>query len=519
MSIPKEPRQIMINLMYLVLTAMLALNISTEILHAFKVINDSITKSNAAISDKTGKLYKDFQDNEDQIVNHDRVKPFNDKAKIVKSESQQMIDYLENWKKRMITITGGYEDSTPGQVVYHSESDINTSTDILVEAHGGDTVKQKLLEFRTKILSILSPENKQKLESQIPVKIEDPKKNEDNPKGDWTFGMFHNTPLVAVIALMSKFQNDVRNSEALMIQALYNEAHQTEIKFDEIQAFGVPKTSYVLAGQKVEAEIMMVAFNKSAAITPNVPGGHISKVENGVAHWETVAGGVGEQTVRGNVTIDLGSRKEPKQFEFKYMVGSTGGSMQLDKMNVFYIGVPNPVTVSAAGYSLEDVYLDVPGATITAGTVKGKYNITVSKAGKVMAAIMAKTKDKGNVKVGEMEVRVKSIPDPIAEVGGKSTGAMPSNIFRVQKGVNAALKNFEFDTRFVVTNFTLTIIPRRGEVKGPFAVNGTLFAGNGQLTQAMNMIGPGDKVLIDDIKAKGPDGRNRSLIGIFLSLN
>ena len=99
MSLPKEPRQLMINLMYLVLTAMLALNVSSEILHAFKTINQSISSSNTSIQDKNNKLYQSFDEQQNQTGQEARVKPFNDRAKQVRAAAQEMYDYLESWKQ------------------------------------------------------------------------------------------------------------------------------------------------------------------------------------------------------------------------------------------------------------------------------------------------------------------------------------------------------------------------------------------------------------------------------------
>src|SRR5690606_17217133 len=140
-------------------------------------------------------------------------------------------------------------------------------------------------------------------------------------------------------------------------------------------------------------------------------------------YWEANASGVGLQTVRGTVTIDMGGQPITQPYEFQYMVGSTGASIQLDKMNVFYIGVPNPITISAAGYAIEDVSVSIPDAKITPGAEKGKYIIETSKPGKVFAAINAKT-ETGTKQVGGMEVRVKYIPDPVAKIGGKQSGGL-----------------------------------------------------------------------------------------------
>lgn len=513
MSMPKEPRQLMINLMYLVLTAMLALNVSSEILHAFETINQSITSSNKAIEEKNGKLYDALNAQEAQEASRDRVKPYNDKAKQVKTAAADMIKYLEDWKEKVVQESGGREEN--GDI--KRKDNIDASTLLLVEKKGGDEIKNKLVQLRELMLSVVKPEVKDQLANDLPMKVVNPLKTDNNPQADWSTGNFYNMPTMAVVTLLAKFQNDIRNSEAVIVNELSNEAGNEQFKFDAMAAIAVPKNSYVLAGQKVEANIMIAAYNK--AVNPQVTssGGRVSKVENGVASWETVASGVGQQTVRGTVTLDMGARKETQPYEFTYMVGSEGASMQLDKMNVFYIGVPNPITVSAAGYSLEDVSVDIPGATVKGGAAKGKFEVVVAKPGNVMANIMAKTAT-GIKKVGSMEIRVKRIPDPVAKVGGINGGAMFSSIFKSQLGVVAALDNFDFDARFVVTSFEFSVVPKRGEPIGPFPVRSARFDANSQVVQAIERCKPGDKVYIEEIQARGPDGTTRKLGTVGLTL-
>ena len=511
MSIPKEPRQIMINLMYLVLTAMLALNVSSEILHAFQTINQSITESNKSIEDKNTKTYKALDDQEAQTGQEARVKPFNDKAKQVKTAAADMVKYLDTWKEKIIEESGGREDD--GDI--KRKDNIDASTRLLVELRGGDEIKKKLGDLRNLMLSVVA--NKDQMASNLPIKVGDVQKSDNNPQADWATAYFYNMPTMAVITLLSKFQNDIRNGEAAVVNQLAKEAGDIQVKFDEIQAIAVPKNSYVLAGQKVEASIMLAAYNK--AVNPQVTssGGRVTKVENGLATWETTASGVGQQKVRGTVTLDMGGRVEKRDYEFNYVVGSEGASMQLDKMNVFYIGVPNPVTVSAAGYSLEDVSLSIPDANIAAGGAKGKFIITVSKPGKIIAGIVAKTAT-GTKTVGSQEIRVKRIPDPQAKIGSQGSGTMLTNIFKAQLGVLAVLENFDFDARLVVTSFDFSVVPKRGEAIGPFSVKGSRFDGNAQVVQSINRLKPGDKVYIEEIKARGPDGTTRSLGTIGLSL-
>ncbi len=518
MSLPKEPRQLMINLMYLVLTAMLALNVSSEILHAFKTINESISSSNSSIKDKNDKIYKNLSELAADPVKGKNAKPFNDRAEEAKAASEELIKYLEDWKTRMIDATGGYEIGPDGKQEIKGQSDIDASTRLLVDGKGGDTVKQKITDLRKLLLSLVHPGNPEEFAQQMPLNIAEVEKNDNNPTADWKVAYFHNMPTVAVVTLMSKFQNDVRNSEAMVVNRLIEEAGESDFKFDEMTAIAVPKNSYVLAGQQVEASIMLAAYNK--AVNPEVSSssGRITKVENGVASWETVASGVGLQTVKGTVSINMGGGKsETRSYEFQYMVGSTGASIQLDKMNVFYIGVPNPITVSAAGYSIEDISVAIPGATITPKE-KGHYDIMVTKPGKVTASINAKTA-KGMESVGSMEIRVKTIPDPVGKVAGKTGGTIPAATFRAQAGIVAALDNFDFDAKFIVTSYEMSWLPKRGEYQTAGIVNSAYFKNNPLISDYMKKASIGDKVFIENIKARGPDGRTRSLSSIVLTLN
>ena len=506
MSLPKEPRQLMINLTYLVLTAMLALNVSSEILHAFKIINSSVGKSNDAINGKVNETLLALQANEDLPASHDRIKPFNDKAKLVHAEANKMYSYFQEWKERVIEESGGYEDSSTGEI--KREDNIDASTRLLVENRGGDSVKAKLTQFAQFLLSNVSDSVRNSLSRQLPIQIVEPGKSDNNPTGDWATGMFHNMPTLAAVTLFSKLQNDVRNSEALVINQLFKEADAKQIKFDAITAIAVPKQSYLLQGQPVEAEIMLAAYNKSVSPVISGSGGSVT-VSEGVGHWKGNANGVGMQTVRGTLTVDLGADKVTRDWSFQYMVGSAGASMQLDKMNVFYIGVPNPITISAAGYSLEDVSVNVPGATVTK-TGNGKYDVMVTTPGEVVATINARKQDGGPTTVGSQKVRVKLIPDPEAQVAGKSGGPIAANAAQVQTGVVAELKNFDFQARYVVTSFTFSVVKKRDpDLKGPYKSNGAYFSDDAR--RLLSGIKPGDRFFIDDIKAVGPDKRVRSL--------
>ncbi len=523
MAIPKEPRQLMINLMYLVLTALLALNVSNEILNAFKTLSVSIEASNKSIEQKTNELYTAIKENEKLPGQADKVRPYRIKADEVVKRSEEMIKYLNDWKRKIVMEAGGYSETDP--TMPDKPDNIDATTLLLVEKKGGDELKKKIMEMRQFFLEQVKSSDSGAMSSVMPLKIKPAIKNDHNPNADWAVENFDHMPSVAALALFAKFENDVRSSQAMVINRLFEEAHLDDIKFDTIAAVAVANQSYALEGDKIEASILLAAFNKAnkPIVTVQGGGGSTKPAVNGVVPWETVAKGTGLQTVRGVIKLETGTTPIERPWKFEYMVGTTGASMQLDKMNVFYIGVDNPVTVAAAGYSVEDVSLDIPGATVRDSSLKGHYVIRVDKAGKLQVSIKAKTKAGGIATVGGMEVRVKRIPDPVAKVGGSTGGFMEAAKFRIQIAPAAVLDAFDFDAKFKIISFAFSMLPKGKDYMGPFNVEnrtlGCRFGDNTNIRKAMEMARPGDKIFIEEIKAVGPDGTTRKLNSILLTLN
>src|SRR5690606_23121523 len=364
MSIPKEPRALMIQLMYLVLTAMLALNITREVLNAFNTINSSIEKSNSTIDEKNAKLYELFDLAEAKPEERDKVKPWNDKAKEVRKLSEEMIAYLAQLKDTVIARGGGLiQDDRTGEMVPAKMEDINVSTVYFVEVEKkGDELKAKLQGYIDQLLTYIDdPNEKEVFKSQIPIDLADYKPNDDNPRGDWATGTFNHVPVIGAVTLLSKFQNDVKNAEGFILERLYSKIHAEDIHIDDYKVIAVPNISYALAGDEITTTVTLAAYSKS--IRPEISSsvGGPTEVKDGIGIIKFRApNSPGLQTVRGNVTVPIRGERKSYPFEFTYMVGSTGASLGLDKMNVFYIGVDNPVTVSASGYNIEDIKLAIP---------------------------------------------------------------------------------------------------------------------------------------------------------------
>lgn len=503
----------MINLMYLVLTAMLALNITKEVLTAFTTINGSIEKSNSTIIGKNSAFYQTF-DEAEATADRDKVKPYNDKAKEIKAKSEEIYKLLETWKEDIITKSGGW-DVVKGVKEIKSPEDINTPTMLLVDQKKGDDIKKKLLDFSSFVMERVSePKDKERLSAQIPIQIKDLPRTEDNPSGDWSYGTFHNIPVVAAVAMFSKFQNDVKNTESMVLDYLASQVYLKAKKFDALIAIATPNTTYALEGQEITAQIVLGAYNKSVNPSMSSSAGSVS-VSQGLGTLKFKASGAGKKTVNGVISVETNGEKESYPYKFEYTVGSAGASLQLDKMNVMYIGVPNPITLSASGYNIEDVKPVMPWAELTS-TGKGKYEAKVSKQGTYDYSITA-TGRGGSTggAISSGKIRVKYIPPPTATVGGISSGRLAAAVAKVQTGVIAKLENFDFDTRFEVLSYRFGFVPKNDDYNEA-ENNGPRFSP--AVMAFMNRSKPGDKWIFENIKVKGPDGRVQTVNSVTITL-
>ncbi|HYK75462.1 MAG TPA: GldM family protein, partial [Daejeonella sp.] len=205
--------------------------------------------------------------------------------------------------------------------------------------------------------------------------------------------------------------------------------------------------------------------------------------------------------------------KEYKTAEQKYQVSRPSAVVSPDKMNVFYIGVPNPVSVSAPGIPKENLRVTMTGGSISGSN--GKYTVTVNSIGEAKVHVAAEINGKVQT-IGATDFRVKRIPDPKAKFAGKTGGDMSSVIIKSQNALFAELEHFDFDAKFKITRFDLVISKPRADAV-VLQANGNTFSS--QMQAAMAGVTPGTRVIFDNIVAVGPDGSQRQLDGIVFKAN
>jgi gliding motility-associated protein GldM len=493
MALPKEPRQKMINLMYLVLTALLALNVSSEILNAFKVVDKSLTTSNSNITTANSTLYSSLASKVADPVTREKATVWNAKAEQAKKLSEGMNAFIEDIKKQLkaeagLKLVEGKEE--------FKEDDLEAATRLFGNGEGGKNLgpalEVKLKEYRTAMLAI-DPEINTEFSKTLAVDGA-PATGQDGKVKSFTDAYFHMTPTVAGLTLLSKFQNNVKNSENQVATYCHSKVGEVKVKFDKTGVLIGQSSNYVMPGQEIEITAGVGAY--SSAVAPQISiGGSGVPVVDGQGKYKFQASGGGARSVP--VTIrwkdqDGNDKSETKNVE--YTVGTPGGAaVMLDKMNVFYIGVDNPVTIgSPTGW-------DKTSVTMSGGSISGSGSARTVRVSSIGAASINVTADG---KASQFQFRCKRIPDPVFKVGsGKAR--VPAVEFKNQQYCRADLLNFDFDLRYSVVSATVYF----GGAGFPSSAIGNITNGSLDGVKAlMAKCGPGSNIAFTNIKVSGPDG-------------
>ncbi|HEY8959465.1 gliding motility protein GldM [Chitinophaga sp.] len=512
MALPKDPRQKMINIMYLVLTAMLALNVSAEILNAFSIVNNSINTSNKSLADKNDFIYRQFD--AQMKDNAEKTAPLRAKAQQVKQISASMYDYVESLKKTIITESGGFDEH--GEI--KDKAGLDAPTRVMENMKKGPELEAKLKDLRAKLLSFVDPKKKDQFEKTLPLKIEVGKSNDEHGSGpkSWTTYHFNMVPTIAAVTILGKFQNDIKNSESAIIDDLFRQIDANTFKFDKVRPFISLNSKNLMEGQTLTANIAVGAY--STTVNPTiVVNGQTIEAHEGLGVFTSAVSGIGEKTLTGTITLPSPTGGAPETYPFTetYNVGASATSISADKMNVLYIGLQNPISISAAGVPAEQVSASISGGNMTK-RASGEYIVTVSQPGKavinVVANIDGKTKS-----LGQKEFRVKRVPDPVLKVGVNKGGSMKAADFKVQGGLRADLEDFEFEgVKYEVIGYRVGISAKGKEYQEGDATSAYF---PGSVAASIRSLRPGDEVFFENVKVKGPDNVVRSMPSTIFKLN
>jgi gliding motility-associated protein GldM len=516
----ETPRQKMIGMMYLVLTALLALNVSKDILQAFVVVNGSLEKTNENFTQKTDGQYSAF-DNAKKI-DVKKVQAYWDKAQAVRKLSKEMVAYIEGIKKKVMGNTDGLTDQEADSVhlnYINSKDNYDIATNIMIgNSEDGSKgmsreLKDKLNGFKDKLYGFILPGDRKDV--HLGINTADPEHSEENE--NWELYNFYHTPLAAVVTILSKFQNDVKKSESDVVEYLFRHVNYDDFVFDTIAAKIITPTNYVLLGEEYNADVFVAAFSKTQNPTVKVGDYDMeNKKFNGAADSIYVERGSGKYKVKtsregifkwgGEVTlISPQGNKHTYPFQSEYVVARPSLTVSADNMNVFYKGIDNPVSVSVPGVPLERITATIDNGTLIK-TTNGKYIVKVMNGKVAHIHVSAKMENGETKQMGSIEYRLKSLPDPIPSLNGMTGGTIKITLTKLKavQGIGVSYgESFDFKANAMVKSFTMTFKSGGGE-EIPIKLPGQMF--NQKVKDMIYKLKPGSKFYIDDIVTVGPDG-------------
>ena len=499
MSLPKEPRQKMINMMYLVLTAMLALNVSAEIINAFKTIDSSLVKSNSTLSSATSEIYDAFTASLEDPKSREKAAIWKPKADQVKELSAKLTVYIDNLKDGLKRGSGYNPEK--GDTTFKIDN-LDAATRIMGTEGKGEELRLALEQYRKDILAI-DPEIAKEFDHSLPINTEKPVSQAGNTNQDWAAAYFHMTPTIAALTILSKFQNDVKNTENKVASFCFKKIGDVKVIFDKFEPMIGANATYLMPGEQLEIKAGLGAFNASVKPKVFVNGNAVTVGENGVADIKMPAGGSGGHSLKIDVKYPDPATGEEKTISktFDYTVGQPSGvAVMADKMNVLYVGVDNPLTITA-GAGSEKVSASINNGSVSKSS-GSKYIAKPKEPGTADVNVVVDGKS-----VGKVAFRVKYLPPATGMVGTFEGGQVSTAQFKAMGGVRAVLQNSEFEALYEVISYTIADLSSPDY--NPVANNGPRWGGSA--ASLVNNLKPGRGVYIDNVKARGPDGRTITL--------
>jgi len=522
----------MIGMMYLILTAMLALNVSKEAVEAFKKVDKGLTLTIANYALKNDLIYKDFD--RAAAENPTKAGKLKTSAYEVKQRADETFNYIQDLKIEIISKA----EKDPSLAIKGREiiieevkrriDDTNIPSEILIGANENgkaNDLKAIINDYRDFLISTLEGKNPTAEDALRTSLNTDDGHDPDGQPARWENLTFQTLPLVAVITILSKMQVDVRNAETEVLNNLYAQIDATSFKFNKIDAIVMPDANYVTLGQNYQAKVFLSATDTTLYPTITDDAGRVLQLdESGKGIYSVRPGSTGTKTWGGVISLKAPDGSTiPYDFHASYSVGEPNVVVSPTAMNVMYMGIPNPIDVSVPGVGADKIRLRIVNGTFTTGKVKnsrgenfrGNWAVKPNKAGTNVQIYVTVDQSGKPAQYGPIDFRVKPLPKPEARFANVNSGKITRNVALAQKGVFAVLPDFDFDLQWQVTGFSILYSDKLGDFEK--ASTGSSLTSDQR--ELINRLTRGKYLTIKDIKAVGPDGKTNDLSPIILLID
>ena len=511
-----SPRQKMINLMYIVLTAMLALNVSSDVLNGFTLVEDGLKRTNSNVSDRNAALYMQLEEFTRQ--NPQKGKPWLDKAADVRRQTLSLYKYIDSLKLAIVRDADGVDGKVDNIL---NQDNLEASSKVMVTYGNGAKLERRLAASRKYIAAYIADPKKQAA-IQKALATEPVLQKGSMIKVPWVSGMFENMPVVASVTLLSKLQNDLLFAEGEALQTLVASVDAGDVRVNKLDAFVIPNSKLVMRGGKYSADIVLAAVDTTQRPAIFVNG---RQLPANTRTYEFMAGQTGTFTYSGYLDVTRGDGTTSRYpFQSDYTVIEPTATVSATMMNVLYAGINNPISISVPGVAQNAV-----SATMTNGSLTRSgdhWNAHPTRVGAECVITVTATLEGRSQTVSTSTFRVRKLPDPTAYIAYKDSkgnenhykGSKPfaKSLLLAADWLDAAIDDDLLNVHYSVVNFETIVFDSMGNAM-PEKSAGSRFSERQKTS--FRRLSRGKRFYITRIRAKGPDGIVRDLSPMEVIVN
>lgn len=514
-----SPRQKMINLMYIVLTAMLALNVSSDVLDGFTQVHDGLKRSNTNVDDRNDAVYRQLEDF--AMINPEKGKQWLDKASEVRMATSGLYNYVDSLKLAIVQKADG-KKGDPNHIV--SRDDLEAASVIMLApgTNRGKLLRTRIDSYRDYI-SQLMPDSVKRNNIQAALSTQGSTAKGTLTPQTWEETQFDQKPVVAAITLLTKLQNDILYAEGEALATLYSQIDAGDVRVNELNAFVIPQSRIVMRGGTYQANIVLAAVDTTQRPQIFINGNQLAE---GSSIYQAGANSTGNFDYKGYLQVQHGDGSvTTHDFNSSYTVIEPMATVSATMMNVLYAGIDNPVSISVPGVPMSGI-----SATMTNGNLTRQGDNWIARPSTVgtdaVLTVNAEIDGRQST-VATHTFRVRKLPDPTAFVAYKDANGnvlhydgkgkrIPKASLLGANELEAAIDDGLLDTKFNVVSFQTVVTDGMGNA---IPENSVGAAFSDRQRQQIQRLSRGKRILITSIKAVGPDGVTRELSPIDVIVN
>ncbi|MBD8389927.1 gliding motility protein GldM [Dysgonomonas sp. BGC7] len=517
----QQTRQKMINLMYLVFIAMLALNISTEVLDGFVLMNDNLQESIKVAEERNRKIYSEID--AAYAANSEKAEKSFITAQGVKLQTDSLFDFVQSLKLQIAKESDGADADVNN---LESKDNLDAASEVMLSPIGGkgNELKRRLDQYRESVVGLINDEEKKEVVRR--TLSTEPSERAKKDRKNWLQASFEKMPSIAAVTLLSELQVNIRQAEGEVLNVVSQNIDLEDIRVNELSAFVIPQSNMVMRGTTYKANIILAAVDTTQRPKIVIDGKELPTANNGL--YERPAGVIGANSFSGFIElIDRMGRPLRREFTQKYTVMEPMATIAPLLMDVLYAGIDNPISISVPGVATNDVTARaMEGGTLVQGS-NGQWiaKPSASNIGKKFIIAVSANVNGATQQIASKEFRIRALPEPLPYIEYKDhngntrifrKGSLARAVILSATGIKASIDDGILNIPFNVLSFRTMAIDAMGNVS-PEMSNGANFSSR-QMEQIRRM-NRGTQFFITSIKVKGPDGIDREVYPMEVRIN